>query len=146
MIDAKNQKIVGITSPAAVVDNAAFTTNTIDTRGFRYITIVLILGALDVALAACKLREGNLADMSDAVDVAGADFAAAPNALPSATDDNKQYAIQVDMRGRKRYLDLSLTGGDGTVGTYATAFAILSRAETMPSSPSDRGFAGEINV
>lgn len=146
MINAKNQKIVPVTNPGAIVDNAAFNTATIDTLGFRFVTVVVILGALDVALTALKLRESNAADMSNAVDVAGADFSLLPATLPTATDDNKSYAIQIDMRGRKRYLDLSMTGGDGTLGTYATAFAILSKGEALTSSPEGRGFAQELSV
>jgi hypothetical protein len=140
------QKIVAVTQPGAIVDNAAFTTATIDTRGFAFLTIVVLLGALDIALAAFKLRESDDSGMSGAADVTGADFSVSPATLPAATDDNKLYAIHVSLNGRKRYLDLSLTGGDGAAGTYATAFAILSDAETAPSSETDRGFAAELIV
>lgn len=146
MIEAMKQKIVAITHPGAIVDNAAFTTATVDTRGFAFVTIVLLLGALDVALAAFKLREGNASDMSDAADVSGADFSVSPATLPAATDDNKLYAVQVNLKGRKRYLDLSLTGGDGAAGTYAAAFAILSHASEVPASAEARGFAQELIV
>jgi hypothetical protein len=84
--------------------------------------------------------------MSGAADVAGADFSVAPAALPGATDDNKLYAVQVDMRGRKRYLDLTLTGGDGAAGTYAAAFAVLHNPQEAPDSAEERGFAGELSV
>jgi hypothetical protein len=146
MKSVQTQKIVTITNPGAIVDNAAFTTATIDTRGFLVVTIVLLLGALDVALAALKLRESDADDMSGAADVAGADFSVAPATLPAATDDNKLYAIQVDMRGRKRYIDLTLTGGDGAAGTYAAAFAILSNPQEAPSDATGRGFAQELSV
>lgn len=146
MINSLAQKIVGVTPPAAIVDNAAFNTATIDTLGFRYLTIVVMLGALDIALSALKLRESDAADMTGAVDVVGADFSVAPATLPSATDDNKLVAIHVNLNGRKRYLDLTLTGGDGTVGTYAASFAILSRAAEVPNSATARGFAQELIV
>lgn len=146
MIEAFNKKVVAVTSPGAIVDNAAFTTATIDTRGFRYLTIIVILGALDVALTALKLRESNLSDMSVAFDIADADFSAQPNALPSAVDDNKIYAFQVDLRGRKRFIDLTMTGGDGTAGAYAVAYAELSRPESYPNTPEARGFAGEVII
>lgn len=146
MIQSLKNKIVAITPPAAIVDNAAFTTAVIDTLGFRFITIVVLLGALDIALAALKLRESDASDMTGAVDVAGADFSVSPATLPAATDDNKLYAIHVNVIGRKRYLDLSMTGGDGAAGTFATAFAILSQAEAVPSSVTDRGYAQELIV
>ncbi|HWT00200.1 MAG TPA: hypothetical protein VN256_08130 [Pyrinomonadaceae bacterium] len=139
------QKVVAITPPGAIVDNAAFTTAVVDTRGFALVTIVVFLGALDIALAALKLRESNASDMTGAVDVDGGDYSV-DSTLPAATDDNKMYAIHVNTKGRKRYLDLSLTGGDGTAGTYAVAFAILSDAEEAPSSAELRGFAAELSV
>lgn len=142
MIDVLNQKIVGVTPPAAIVDNAAFTTASVDARGAGFVTFIVYLGALDIAVAAMKLRESD--DDSTYTDVPGADFSVSPATLPSATDDNKFYAVQVNMLGRKRYLDLSLTGGDGTVGTYATVFAILSRLATTPSTAAGRGFAQEL--
>lgn len=145
MIQNLKNKIVAVTSPAAIVDNAGFTTNTIDTKGFAFISIIVLLGALDIALAAFKLRESNADDMSGAVDVDGADFST-DGTLPSATDDNKLVAIHVNLKGRKRYLDLTLTGGDGTAGTYATAIAILSDAAEVPSSVEARGFAQELIV
>lgn len=146
MIQNLKNKTVAVTPPAAIVDNAGFTTNIIDTKGFAFITIIVILGALDIALAAFKLRESNADDMTGAVDVTGADFSVAPATLPAATDDNKLYALHVNLKGRKRFFDLTLTGGDGTAGTYASAIAILSEASEVPSSTEARGFAQELIV
>jgi hypothetical protein len=84
--------------------------------------------------------------MSGAADVDGADFSVSPATLPAATDDNKLYAIHVNLNGRKRYLDLSMTGGDGTAGTYASAVAVLSRASEAPASATARGYAQELIV
>lgn len=144
MKESLNQKIVAITPPAAIVDNAAFVTAAVDTRGFGQLSVVLVLGALDVALAAYKLTESDAADMSNSTVVPGTDFSIAPAALPSATDDNKTYAIHVDLRGRKRFIDLQLTGGDGTAGTYAAAFAILSRGQELTETAAERGYAAEL--
>ena len=146
MIEAFKKKTIPVTNPGAIVDNAAFTTAIIDTRGFAFLTIIVVLGALDIALAAFKLRESDADDMSGAADVAGADFSVAPGTLPAATDDNKLYAIQVNLKGRKRYVDLTLTGGDGTAGTYAAVIAELSHASEVPASAEARGFAQELIV
>lgn len=146
MHEAMKQKAVAITNPGAIVDNAAFTTAIIDTRGFAFLTIIVVLGALDIAVAAFKLQESNDSGMAGAADVSGADFSVSPATLPAATDDNKLYAIQVNLKGRKRYLDLTLTGGDGTAGTYAAAIALLSEASEVPASATDRGFAQELIV
>ncbi|HEY0545314.1 MAG TPA: hypothetical protein VGC91_08070 [Pyrinomonadaceae bacterium] len=144
MINSLAQKVVAVTNPAAIVDNAAFPTTTIDTLGFRYVTIIILLGALDIALAALKLQESDASNMAGATDVPGADFSVAPATLPAATDDNKLYAIHVNLNGRKRYLDLSMTGGDGTAGSYAVAVAVLSRAAETPSDATGRGYAQEL--
>jgi len=144
MIHALNQKIVGVTPPAAIVDNAAFTTATLDASEAGWVTFIVYLGALDIALAAFKLRESDDSGMSGATDVPGGDFSVSPATLPADTVDNSFYAIQVNMLGRKRYLDLSLTGGDGSAGTFATVFALLSRLETTPSTAAGRGFAQEL--
>lgn len=146
MNELQNVKTVFITKPTAIVDNAAFTTDTVDTLGFGKLRIVIGLGALDIAVAAMKLRESDDSGMSGAADVSGADFSVSPLTLPSATDDNKLYAIFVDMRGRKRYLDVTLTGGDGATGTYAVAWADLYQAASTPNTAAERGFAQEAIV
>lgn len=145
MIEGKNYKVVNVTPPGAIVDNAAFATGTVDTKGWWFVTFIVVLGALDIALAAFKLQESNDSGMAGADDVAGANFAT-DGTLPSATADNNIYAIHVDCRGRMRYLDLALTGGDGSTGAYATVIAVLSKGEISPSSASNRGFAAELSV
>lgn len=139
-------KTVYITKPGAIVDNAAFTTDVIDTKGFRKARIVVGLGALDIALAAMKLSQSDASDMGSAADISGADFSVAPLTLPADDADNKLYAIHVDLRGKKRYMDLSLTGGNGTNGTYAVAWVDLYDAEEFPNSATERGFAQEAFV
>jgi hypothetical protein len=146
MNDLQNIKTLSVTPPAAIVDNAAFTTATVDTAGFTQARFVVQLGALDIAVAAMKLRQGDASNMSDAADITGADFSVSPLTLPAATDDNSLYAIHIDLRGKKRYLDLSLTGGDGTTGTFATVFVDLYRAGENPKSATTRGFAQEAFV
>ena len=139
-------RVINVTPPAAIVDNAGFTTAAVDTRGFRKCTFLVILGALDIALAAFKLQESDDNGSSDAfADVDGADFSV-DGTLPSATADNGIYAIRVDLRGRERYLDLVLTGGDGTAGTFATVLAVLEEPEIIPTTATGRGLAAELAV
>lgn len=146
MNDLQKVKTVYVTKPGAIVDAAAFTTDIIDTIGFRKARFVVGLGALDIAVTAMKLTHSNDSGMSGAADISGADFSVSPLTLPSATDDNKLYAIHVDLRGKKRYMDLSLTGGDGSSGSYAVAWVDLYDAEEAPNSATERGFAQEAFV
>lgn len=144
MHDLQNCKFLNVTPPAAIVDNAAFTTTSVDTKGWDEAAFIVSLGALDIALAAFKLRESD--DDSSYSDVAGADFSVSPLTLPAATDDNKLYGIFVNCVGRKRYLDLSLTGGDGAAGTYASVLAILTRGDQAPNTATKRGLAQQVIV
>lgn len=134
----QNSKFVSITPPAAIVDNASLTTAAIDTLGHDYLTVTLYLGALDIAVTAFKLQEAD-AD-SGYADITGFTFA---SALPAATDDNKAYTFFVDLRGRKRWIDVVATMGDGVAGTYAAVFGYLSNSEVAPTSASERGLGGQ---
>lgn len=148
MFALQSCKYQNVTPPAAIVDNASFTTGTIDTKGFRALGVIVSLGATDIAFTAMKLQESDDSGMSGAVDITGTVFGgSAPQpALPTATDDNKVYAFFLDLRGRKRYIDLVLTIGDGTVGGFASVLAILERAEEMPDTAAERGLGAFVTV
>lgn len=141
MQNLQNIKIVPVVNPAAIVDDAAFTTATIDTKGWDEALFIVHFGAMDIAVAVFKLQESDDSGMSGAADISGADFSVSPATLPSASADNTLFGIHVKLGGsRKRYMDLSLTGGDGSTGTFASALVILSKGETNPATVADRGF------
>ena len=139
--DAKFTQVI---APAAIVDNASFTTVEIDTIGYNYATIIFNLGATDIAMTALKVQESDTSG-SGFADIAGADLSSATDIdgaateLPSATDDNNVIVIQLDLRGRKRYLDLVATAGNGAAGTFASAVCVLSQADVAPESVSAAG-------
>jgi hypothetical protein len=145
MKQATCQKVINVTPPAAIIDNNSAVTNSIDTTGFRYCQILVMLGATDIALTALKVQESDT-DGSYA-DITGLVFGAsgAP-ALPSATADNGVYAFNIDLRGRKKFLDLVITFGDGTVGGFVAAIALLFEGEELPDSATKRGLAAELTV
>ena len=153
MIQAMDTKVVAITPPQAIVDNASWVTASVDRKGYDWIDVYVHLGATDIAMAALKLQESDDDGVGDAyTDVAGANFATGTlsdgtsAALPSATDDNGWFTFRVDGRKVTRYLDLVATAGDGVVGTFLTAFAVLSRAAESPDTMAGRGQTGEIIV
>lgn len=138
------RKMVAITPPAAIVDNASFTTAAIDTLGYKLCIINVLFGAMDIAMAALKVQESDDSGMSGAADVAGAvagtsdNDAGSASTLPSATADNKFFQFVVRCGGaRKRYLDLVATGGDGTAGTFMAAWAELWDGESDPITASE---------
>lgn len=151
MINAQDKKVVGVTWPVAIVDNASWTTVEIDTLGYDYAEFIWILGASDIAMATLKLQESDTSG-SGMADVTGAIFGTSTNdagstsTLPSATDDNKLFSICVDLTKRKRYLDLTATGGDGTSGAFGACICILTRAEQSPKTAVLAGYAQRLIV
>ena len=149
---AQWDKFVSVTPPAAIVDNASLTTATIDTLGYSYARVFVYIGATDIAMTALKMQESDDSGMSGAADITGlvygtsTDIAGSTSALPAATDDNKCFVFELDLKGRKRYLDLVATCGDGAAGTYVTAFALLSRAADGPVTKTERGFGNILRV
>jgi hypothetical protein len=152
MNPSQSDKFFSITPPAAIIDNASATTATIDTLGYAFCRILVYYGATDIATVAAKIQESDDSGMSGAADVTGlvfgtsSDIGGSTSSLPSATDDNKCFAFEINLLGRKRYLDLVLTLGDGTAGTYVAAFALLSRASDAPVSASERGYGNILRV
>ena len=140
-------KYVNLTPPAAIIDNSAVTVAELDTLGWDYANIVAILGATDIAMTALSVTESDASGLGHAA-VTGlvygtsTDIDGNTSALPTATDDNGFFVFQIDLRGRKRYLDVSATVGDGTAGTFITIIAILSRGDTGPSTVAGMGAAG----
>ena len=150
MNQLQNTKLVSITPPGLIVDNASYTTSSIDTQGWDYLQVVVYLGATDIAMTALKLQEsdtdGSYADVTGLVFGTSSNIAGSTSTLPSATDDNKFFVFDVDLRGRKRYFDLVATAGDGTAGTFLTAFAILSRGKDQPQTAAERGASQILRV
>lgn len=140
----QNVKVVNVTPPAAIVDNASFSTTTIDTAGFGKLAVYFSLGATDIAMSALKLQESDDSGMSGAADITGCVYGAsgAP-ALPSATDDNKIFGFFVNLAGRKRYLDVVATAGDGSTGTYGSCVAVLYNGEGI-NDATERGLAANL--
>lgn len=140
----QNVKVVNVTPPAAIVDNASFSTTTIDTAGYSKLAVYFSLGATDIAMSALKIQESDDSGMSGAADVTGLVYGAsgAPS-LPSATDDNKVFGFFVNLAGRKRYLDVVATAGDGSTGTYGACVAVLYDGEAI-NSATERGLAANL--
>jgi hypothetical protein len=142
-----SDKWINVTPPVALINTASALTTTIDTLGYDYCQVVVALGVLNIALTALKVQESDLANMSGGADVTGLVFGTSTNiagsasVLPLSTADNTLLIFDIDLRARKRYLDLIATGGIGD--TYLSAVARLSRAEQAPTTAAGRG-AGDV--
>lgn len=155
MIAAQHGKHVVVTAPGALVDNASLTCNVIDTKGFAYCTIDVQLGATDIGITTLKVQEadvGSGSSLTNGADVTGliwgtsANIAGTTSTVPSATDDNKCFRFEIDLRGRKQFLLPVVTVGDGAAGGYVTVTANLSRASDCPVTASQRGYAEILRV
>src|SRR5574343_198778 len=122
-VTLQKHKAVAVTPPNAIYDNTSLTCATVDTLGFGVAMFDLYLGGTDIAMTAYKIQESD--DDSTYTDVTGAvygtstDIFGATSALPTATDDNKNFYIYVNLSGRKRYLKAVATAGNGSLGSYA---------------------------
>lgn len=138
----QNVKVVNVTPPAAIKDAASFATTSIDTSGFGKLAVYFSLGATDIAMTALKLQEAD--DDSSYGDITGCVYGAsgAP-ALPAADDDNKVFGFFVNLAGRKRYIDVVATAGDGAAGTFGTCIAVLYNGEGI-NTATERGLAANL--
>lgn len=139
MIPAQNNKFLAVVPPEAIRDNGSYTSAAVDTNGADYTEIVVHLGATDIAMAALKMTEcdtsgGSYTDITGLVFGTSTNTAGSTSTLPTATDDDKFFLFQIDMRYRKRYLKIVATNGDGTVGGFICVIAILSRLEQSPKT------------
>lgn len=151
MNQMQQTKAVLVTPPAAIIDNAAVTTTAIDTLGFNKVSVYVILGATDIAMTELKLQESDASNMGSAADITGLVYgtstdpdSGSTSALPIATDDNKVFALHCDLKGRKRYLDVSATCGDGSAGTYITIVAFLYNGLNVPTTAAERGLGANL--
>lgn len=129
--------------PAAIKDDAAFSSLVIDRNDFpgcNYIEFVGQIGATDIALAALKVVESDTKTNSTTLGGTPADVDAA-DTLPGADDDNKTFVFGIDLSNgsRQRYLQLQATAGNGTAGTFLSAIAIGYRPHEAGSSATKRG-------
>ncbi len=140
-------KDVAVIPPGVRKNGASFTPVEIDGKDYDYLRIQVCLGATDIAMAALKVQECDTTAGGGAgwVDVTGliwgtsADIAGAVSTLPASGDGNKIFAFEVDLRNRKRFLQVIATAGSGSAGTYLAAGGVLSRGDKTPVTAAERG-------
>lgn len=141
-----SEKVVQAISPVSV-NGAGFVSNVIDTLGFDHCTFDAAFGAIGAAVAALKVQESdaitNSTTLNGGADVVGLRVGTDTNddgtasALPVGGDANKTWRFEIDLRGRKRYLQIQCTAGAGA--TLLAALARLRQGENEPTSASQKG-------
>ena len=142
----RSRKVTAI-APAAIIDNASATAAPIDTAGAEYAEIILQLGATDIAMTALKLQEsdtsgGSYTDIPNANFSGGKDTDGNTLALPSGTDDGQVCVFEGTLLGRKRFLRVLATFGDGSAGGFIAGTARLSILGVVPSVDTDLASGG----
>lgn len=145
----QNTKVVNIVPPGVIKDNAAWVDiEDIDTVGWDYLTIYWIQGVTDVDVATLLVTESDDASTYAAFITVGTTttIAGAASAVPQETPDNQIHIFEIDLRERKRYIQIDATAGNGTAGTYAAAIGVLSRGTEVIQTAAARGATQIIRV
>lgn len=142
MNELQSTKVFNAIPPAAIKDNAAFSSLVLDKQDFPgadYLEFLGALGATDVAMSVLKVMESDT--KTDSTTLGGTPTLVKDSTTkPSATNDNTVFAFGIDLRkSRQRYLQLQATAGDGTSGTFLAAIAIARRLSEASSLAADRG-------
>lgn len=138
MIHAQNSKHAALFKPQSVATNGT-ASGTVDCAAFRYAKLLLHLDTAsssntDVVV---QVKEGDTTS-SFATHADLAMTTAAPD-----TSNNQIYAWLLDLRKRKRYLQI-LYSPSASGARLASAMVELSRAEQPPITATLRGFAGQV--
>lgn len=144
-------KKVVMCGPATYVDNGNFTVTSVDTMGFDYCVIDIVIGFTDIALSALYLQDSeesgaNFANVSGGIYGTDNNDTGSASTLAASTADNTVISYWVDCRARKRYLTIVGTAGNGTSGTTVAVLATLSRASAGPRTAAQAGYGQRIIV
>lgn len=144
-------KYVEITNAGALLDNSSATTAEVDTLGYDYAVVIVQLGATDGGLTALQVTESDTTGsghtaVTGLVYGTSTNTAGSTSALPSQASDDTTRAFFIDLRARKRYLDLDITAPNTTSGSYVTAFALLFKPGIAPNTAAEWGFDEVLRV
>ncbi len=128
------------------VDNAAFTTTEIDTKGYAKMAIIASFGNVPANVAAMTVTQSDTTGSGHTAYITvgtTTDIAGDTTALPTAAGgDGTSLLFHVNLDGKKRYHDLTVTAGNGSgTVTECSAIAILYNAQDCPVTATQRGVA-----
>ena len=143
-IAAQESKFVAVILPAAIKDDASFTTVEVDTAGYEFAQFYFLLGATDIGFTVLKMQESastgtGMTDVTGLVWGTSNNISGSTSTLPSATNDDTVFIMDIALQVRQRYLDPVVTIGNGSVGGFMAAWCLLSRAHQLPVTAANRG-------
>lgn len=122
------------TPAAAITGNGTTVGATIDSQGFESLTFVASTGVVTDGTFAGTVFGGNASNMSDEVQLTGADLIGSDIAIATA-DDGVCERVGVNIsRVAKRYYRLKLTQAGATSGGFISAQAILGNPKVLPTT------------
>lgn len=107
-------------------------------------TILSITNATTVVLNS-TITPTNGENVTDMTLISASDYSVSPAVLPGSGDTNHLFAFSMDLLGRKRYIKILATVGNGTT-TFLSMAGILSRPEIFPSTLAMRGLTGDLSI
>lgn len=146
MISLQNTAIQQVIDPIATAGGT--TAEEIDTLGYDYATILVLVGNLASNATAFEVQESDTSGSGFAL-ITGADYDGGTDidgstaSLPAAaSDDDKVFVFEIDLKARKRYIKPVVTIGGS--GSAVGCVAILSRAAESPTTTAERSLASSL--
>lgn len=154
MIHALNLKNIDAISPVAIATNATATSIDIDTLGASYALITLHQNVAtatnsSATLKSIVLNEGDTTSAYSAISGFGGLTAASGTSFAitvgNSTSQGAQIQFGVDLRGRKRYLQLVCTALPTTSAINTISAEVkLARLNQAPDSASEAGVIQQV--
>lgn len=148
MIYAQERKLVNVIVPADVASNAT-ATGTVDTKGYDYCQLIWHIAtgsSTGDPPQTCKVEESDdLTTYTAMVPFTGgtATSTSVGFVIPNSHATVEQlYAMNIDLRGRKRYFKCSICPNTNQINAV---IAVLDRARTMPDTTTEAGCALVVN-
>lgn len=151
MIPIQSTKTVLMTPPQLKDDGDLASNTYVDTLGYAHLRVIIATGTMDEALGSTAEGTAVYLEECDTTDGSYDSLSSTPGALLAdaiaATEDDSIFIIDLDLRGRKRYIEVNAPhAGNGTTGVNACIIGILSKAQIHPDSATEAGAAEWIKV
>lgn len=115
----------------------------VDTVGWNEAMVVFGLGATDIAVDEFNVFDSD--DDSTYAEIPGlSQLTGADGTSPSATEDNSLFPCYIDLKNKKRYLQVAWGFGNGTVGGYGYVLVVLAKPDVAPNTAAERGGLREL--
>jgi hypothetical protein len=124
---------VQVLPPNASYNIEGLPMTSIDTDGYAYVIVKVIIGSTDTAALQLLMQQST--DDSTWVPVAGLDFSVPPSSLPTSASSNTTWEFLINVENVDRYLLPAMTASSGDNGMYVTVIAELFPEPPQTTDP-----------